>query len=147
MTDKNRHRNWGVADVFYEAKQKKVSASTNMAQIFTGGRSGFFFCWKFFTRKSGMPTSTFHEQGTVKNVVARVEQAARVCWTVGHVHVRRPTRNELEYAVSSFLNLRLELRLIAFDDDVKKDMEPVFSCFVRSLELQCEACKSSFYLS
>ena len=46
----------------HEAKQKKVSASTNMAQIFTGGRSGFFFCWKFFTHKSGMPTSTFQEQ-------------------------------------------------------------------------------------
>ena len=29
------------------AKQKKVYASTNMAQIFTGGRSGFFFCWNF----------------------------------------------------------------------------------------------------
>ena len=31
-------------------------------------------------------------------------------------------------------SLRLELRLIVFDDDVKKDMAPVFSCFVRSLE-------------
>ena len=30
-----------------EAKQKKVSASTNMAQIFTGGRSGFFFAENF----------------------------------------------------------------------------------------------------
>ena len=45
-----------------------------------------------------MPTSTFQEQGTVtlvpvaslpqeSNVVARVAQAARVCWTVGHVGV------------------------------------------------------------
>ena len=43
----------------HQAKQKKVSASTNMAQIFTGGRSVFFFRWNFFARKSGMPNSTF----------------------------------------------------------------------------------------
>ena len=30
------------------AKQKKVSASTNMAQIFTGGRSFFFFAEFFY---------------------------------------------------------------------------------------------------
>ena len=45
-----------------KAKQKKVSASTNVAQIFTGGRADFL-CWKFFTRKSGMPTSTFLRAG------------------------------------------------------------------------------------
>ena len=78
---------------------KKVSALTNMAQIFTGGWSVFFFffCWKFFTHKSGMPTSTFQEQGTV-TLVASVHVAARrtslpesprprVCWTVGHIRV------------------------------------------------------------
>ena len=38
---------WPAALILSQAKQKKVSASTNMAQIFTGGRSGFFFCWNF----------------------------------------------------------------------------------------------------
>ena len=31
----------------HKAKQKKVSASTNMAQIFTGGRSVFLFAENF----------------------------------------------------------------------------------------------------
>ena len=33
-----------VSKKLNKAKQKKVSASTNMARIFTGGRSVFFFC-------------------------------------------------------------------------------------------------------
>ena len=45
-----------------------------MAQIFTVGRSVFFFCWKFFTHKSGMPTSTFQEQGTVTLVASLPEE-------------------------------------------------------------------------
>ena len=56
---------WAVAvPIFSPGQTKKVSAWTNMAQIFTGGRAVFFLL-KFFTRKSGMPISTFQEQGTV----------------------------------------------------------------------------------
>ena len=72
---------------------KKVSASTNMAQFFTGGRSVFFFAEIFFTCKSGMPTSTFQEQGTATLVpVASLPEERRhqsrpgracVCWAVG----------------------------------------------------------------
>ena len=90
-----------------------------------------------------MPTSAFHsEQGTVTLVpVASLTeesrcpcQAARVCWTVDRVRV---TSSSPLSRVSSD-----RVRLIVFDDDVKKDMVPVFSCFVRSLQLKCEACNS-----
>ena len=93
----------------HKAKQKKVSASTNMAQFFTGGRSVFFFCWNFFTCKSGMPTSTFlfslgagNSNSGTGSLAARRKSlpmpghAARVLdgWPC--------TCNELESAVSSF---------------------------------------------
>ena len=96
-----------------------------------------------------MPTSTFQEQGTVTLVPVaslpeerrcqstRVAQAARMCWTVGHVC---RACNELKSAVSSFF-VASSASVIVFDDDVKKDMAPVLSsCFVdvRSLELKCE---------
>ena len=54
-----------------------------------------------------MPTCAFQEQGTVteprcqKNVVARVTQAARVCWMVGHVDLRVTSSSPLSRASSA----------------------------------------------
>ena len=86
-----------------------------------------------------MPTSTFQEQGTLTLVPVASLPEERRCQS-------RPGRacvldgwprwcNELESRDCLEL-LRLELRLIVFDDDhdVKKDMALVFSCFVRSLK-------------
>ena len=84
-----------------------------MAQIFTGGRSVFFFCWKFFTCKSGMPPyQHFQEQGTVTPPVSGTGSLAarrttlpesprpRMC--VGRLATYVRTCHELESAVSSF---------------------------------------------
>ena len=93
-----------------------------------------------------MPTSTFQELGTVTFVPVASLPGERRCqstWPrvcVGKVpvgHVR--TCNELESAVSSFFALSSAW---SFSTMWKKDMAPVFSCFVRSLELKCEACNS-----
>ena len=46
-----------------KAKQKKVSASTNMAQIFTGGRSVFFFLLKFFYMQIRYANLYFSREG------------------------------------------------------------------------------------
>ena len=103
---KNRMRQKNL----HKAKQKKVSASTNMAQIFMGGRSVFFFLLKSFYMytqfKSGMPTSTFQEQGTVILVpVASAPDECRCQSRPGRAYVLDDWRrwcDELESAVSSF---------------------------------------------
>ena len=78
-----------------------------MGQIFTGGRSDFFFLLKIFTRKSGRPTSTFQEQGTVALVaLVALLPEERLCQSrPGRACVLdgwQRTCNELESAVSSF---------------------------------------------
>ena len=108
-----------------KAKQKKVSASTNMAQIFTGGRSFFFFF--FFLLKTiytqiRYANLNFSRAGKSWTPVASLPEERRChaqSWP-GRACVldgwpRRVTRGRC------LKPLRLELRLIVHDD-VKKDM-------------------------
>ena len=106
-----------------------------MAQIFTGGRSVFFFA-DFFTHKSGMPTSTFQEQGTVTPVpVASLPEEHRCqshpgCVCVGRLaeHVGETSSSPPSRASSA----RAPLDRFRRWCETLKDMAPVFSCFVRS---------------
>ena len=62
-----------------------------------------------------------------------------MCWTVGNVPVRTcniTSSSPLSRASSPWAPLD------RFRRWCEKDMAPVFSCFVRSLELKCEACNS-----
>ena len=61
-----------------------------------------------------------------------------MCWTVRHAGGLRVTSSS---PLSRASSARAPVDRF-FDDDVKKDMAPVFSCFVRSLKLKCEACYS-----
>ena len=78
---------------------KKVSASTNMAQIFTGGWSVFFFCWDFLHANPVYANLYFSRAGNSHSgsLAARrtplpKSPRPRVCWTVGHVRVTSSSR-------------------------------------------------------
>ena len=66
-----------------------------MAQIFTGGRSVFFlnfftqirYANLYFSREGNSKTGSLGTFCCRKNVVARVAQAERAWWTIGHVSV------------------------------------------------------------
>ena len=64
----------------YRAKQKKVSASTNMAQIFTGGRSVFFFAENFLYANSICQPLLYKEQGTLVSVASLPEERRCQSW-------------------------------------------------------------------
>ena len=94
-----------------------------------------------------MPTSTFQEQGTVTLVASlpeerrcqsRVAQAPRVCWTIAIGHVRVTSTSPLSPASLARAPLDRVPRWC------EKNMAPVFSCFVRSLQLKSEAWKTRY---
>ena len=75
---------------WFKAKQKKVSASTNIAQIFTGRRSVFFLL-KFFTHKIWYVNLNFSRAG---NSNSESLGTCRLCRHVSITSIRRTTLPE-----------------------------------------------------
>ena len=126
------------------AKQKNFSASTNMAQIFTGGRSVYFllkifymqirYANLYFSLRAGNSNS-----GTCTGSLAarRKSLPGRACTCVRRLTVYVYI-NELEFAVSSFFG---SSSAWSFSTMMwKKTWRR--SSPARSLDLKCEACNS-----
>ena len=131
--------------MYVRPNKKRSLLRLTWLNFFTGGRSVFFFAEKFLHANPVLQRKAnlyFQEQGTVTLVpVASLPKERRCQSRPGRACVLDgwPLRcNGVRYIEL----LRLKLPLIVFDDDVKKAMAPVFSCFVRFLKRS--AAKDSF---